>query len=191
MGDKVKLVTAVPFDLAQQLTKTKRIQGYNALGQINPMLIQQVKNELAKKIGYENIPIACLSKVEHKDSTIRTIGNQINKYFPVKAGDYVILELMMEEDSILSMEYSTLLELSEEIEDADGDEDEIEYILGKVEDELRVGVAEELDTAISFISFLDLEKCEFFATLNAAFKADKLQLEGVERVEIRKLSVFE
>lgn len=190
MNETVRLITVVPMNLAQQLTKTKRIQNYNAIGQINEKLIDCIKQELCDKVGYENTPIACLSKVEHKESTIKNVGSKINMYLPVKAADSVILELKMPKDSILSMEYQELLELSEQLDDAEGDEDEITYILDELRDNLRVGVDESLDTAISFISFVELEKCQFFATLNAAFKANNFELAGIEKVELRQLSTF-
>lgn len=190
MNEMVRLITVIPMNLAQQLTKTKRIQNYNAIGQINEKLIEGIKHELCERVGYENTPIACLSKVGHKESTIKNVGNKINMYLPIKAGDSVILELKMPEDSILSIEYKELLELSEQLDDAEDDEFEIGYILDELKDSLRVGVAEDFDTAISFISFVELEKCQFFATLNAAFKTNNFELAGVEKVELRQLSTF-
>lgn len=190
MNDTVQLVTAVPIELALQLTKTKRIKDYNALGQVHPKAIQRIKANLGKKVGYENLPIACLSKVECVDSTIKNIGENINHYLPVKAHNSVILQLKMPKDSILSMEYNDLLEFSNDLADADGDPDEEEFILGMIDDALQPGVASDLKTAISFIAFLDLERCQFFATLNSAFKAEKLELEGIEQIDLRKLSTF-
>lgn len=190
MDNTVQLVTAVPIELALQLTKTKRIQDYNVLGQIHPKAIKRIKENLGKKVGYENLPIACLSKVECVDSTIKSVGESINHYLPVKAHNSVILQLKMPKDSMLSMEYNDLLEYSNDLADADGDPEEEEFILGLIDDALQQGVASDLKTAISFIAFLDLEKCQFFATLNSAFRAEKLELEGVEQIDLRKLSTF-
>lgn len=188
MNETVRMVTAVPQKLAQQLTKSKRITNYNTLPQVDERVMECIRTELAEKVGYENSPIACLSKLNHIETSLKTAGTNISYYIPVKAEDSVIFELKMPKDCVISIEYKSLLEYSKRIKESDIFDEEL--ILDDLKEELQLGLADELEDAISFIPFIELEKCQFFALLTSAFNTSRFDLEGVEKVDLRKLTSF-
>ena len=70
----VRMVTAIPKALAMELREKKRIINFNTLPQLHPKLIDSIKKYFEEVVGYHDSPIACLSRVGHKDSTIKSPG---------------------------------------------------------------------------------------------------------------------
>lgn len=189
MNKTVRMVTAVPQDLAQQLVKNKRITNYNTLPQLNADVLEGIRSYLGEYVGYENAPIACLSKVHKQEADLKAAGTTLPQYIPVNARNSIIFELSMPEDCIVSIEYKKLLDYSSQMNNA-VDQFEKDMILEDLHADLQVGLAGELEDAISFIPFIELEKCQFFAILNSAFETNRINIPGLEQVDLRELSSF-
>ena len=186
----VRMVTAIPKALAMELREKKRIINFNTLPQLHPKLIDSIKKYFEEVVGYHDSPIACLSRVGHKDSTIKSIGASVCDFIPVKANDSVVLELNMPEDCIVSIGYEDLLNFSRDLTDCNGDRvaenDTLAYFLNF----LSVGLGDGCSDTISFVPFIEMEKCQFFAILDKSFGLADFSLRGVEKVSLHELNTF-
>lgn len=186
----VRMVTAIPRDIALKLRENERIVDYNTLPQLHPKLIESIRDYFESRVGYRNSPIACLSRVSHKDSTIQNVGTSVCDFIPVKANDSVILELKMPEDCIVSIDYGNLLRFSSELTECKGDTVAEHDVMSYFEDYLQVGLGEDTGDTISFIPFIEMEKCQFFAILNSSFDMTDFDLPGIQQINLRELNSF-
>ena len=172
----VRMVTAIPKALAMELREKKRIINFNTLPQLHPKLIDSIKKYF--------------EEVGHKDSTIKSIGASVCDFIPVKANDSVVLELNMPEDCIVSIGYEDLLNFSRDLTDCNGDRvaenDTLAYFLNF----LSVGLGDGCSDTISFVPFIEMEKCQFFAILDNSFGMADFSLPGVEKVSLHELNTF-
>lgn len=188
--ETVKMITTVPLELAEQLANHKRVIGYNTLPQVTPKVINVIKDFFRVNIGYEDSPIACLSKVHQRDVSIRESADVLKNFIPTKAQETIMFELKMPADSVVSIEFQDLLAYTEELEDALDDED-AEFIASELKSALVIGSPDQLNNAISFIPFLDFKRCDYFATLDSSFKSSEINLEGIQKIDLRELRRFD
>lgn len=186
----VRMITAIPRELAMQLKDKKRIKDYNTLPQLHARLVAAIKEHFMETVGYDNSPIACLSKTKHRAVSLREAGADVVHYIPVRANDSVILELKMPEDCIVSAEYSRLLDCSKDLAACNGDVVAENDVIELFMDELQTGIGEDLVDAISFIPFIELEKCQFFAILDKAFSVSDFELPGIQKIDLHELNSF-
>jgi hypothetical protein len=193
-GDKVdngvRLVTVIDLKKSQELAKNKILKDCNPMNQLAPDFLRCVKKRVYDDIGYNQNPIAAISKFNKKTATIRGIGEDVQKVLPVTANDSMILELVMPEDCLVSIGYNRALELSKEVLDATSEIGKT-YALETVLEELEVGANNDSDDVLVFIPFIKLENCQYFTLLNSAFQSRSVSLPGVQRVELKALDSFE
>lgn len=195
----IKMITAVPRDLAEILKQKRKLTDFNTLPQMHPALLAVIKEYFEKTIGYSNSPIACLSKVSSKSATIQSVGGNIKNYIPLRANDSIVFELQMPEDCIVSVEYTELLKFTEliasvirpdEFSSLDSlSQDTFEMVEG-FNYSLTPGIGDNLVDAITFIPCLELEKCNFFAVLNSAFETSNFEIPGIPKVVLHELQTF-
>jgi hypothetical protein len=185
------MLTVVPYEIANALKEKQRVKDYNTLPQINKNALEVIRKYICNEIGYNDLPMACLIKPKNPgDSSI-----DLAQYLPMKANESVLFFLEMPDDMIVSVEFKRLLEISEEMTEAGNDRSEVEYLSESLQQELQLGIQEDSDSEyvnyISFIPFLDYNKCKFYAAIGSSFTADKkLDLPGVGEVNLRELGYF-
>lgn len=189
MGDLVKMVTVVPVELAKDLQEKKRIKNYNALPQLNKTIIGAVREFMTENIGYDDLPIACLSinaKLENDN------GSDVAQILPSNSKNNVLFLLNMPKDMIVSIPYCDLLDASEEAESCNDDEDSLQFVAENFKDQLVLGAPDYADDeeVIEFIPFIDYERCKKYAKFNDNFEASEFELPGIERCSLAKLSAF-
>lgn len=188
MSKKIKMLTVVPASLATELAAKKKIKDFNTLPQLNPSILKIVRECMVERIGYDNLPMACLSSVSSKGNVD---GEEIFTYLPVNSKDSVLFQLEMPDDMCLSIAFPDLLELSNDANMADlSDELEVELLQEKVRDSMVLGFDENMEDPISFIPFLAFDRCKFYAKLDGDFKTTDLQLSGLIETNLRELSSF-
>lgn len=188
MGN-VTMLTVVPIQLAQQLAEKKRVKDFNNFPQINMDVLQAIRTYMTEHVGYDDLPMACLSQSK-VDLSAENVGESIGTYLPVNSKESVLFQLEMPEDMIVSVKFSDLLEASNEANDAVGKED-LELTLDMLTDNLSLGVLpDETEEQIFFIPFLDSERCKFYASFNKNFDTNELKLPGIEQVNLRQLQSF-
>lgn len=68
-----------------------------------------IKEIMAQRVGYENLPMACLSGIPN---STEVSGESVLSVLPMNSRNSVIFQLEMPEDMILSISFSTLLDIS-------------------------------------------------------------------------------
>lgn len=188
--NKISVITAVSMEQAIELQKKGRIGDFNTLPQVNKLALKIVKDFVVEQVGYEELPIACLCTIKTiKDGSIR--GDEIMQYLPINGKDSVIFQLEMPEDMIVSVKYSDFLRISEDM-DCTNDNLDLEFASDELKDILFVGFKiDDSERYLSFIPFLDYDKCKFFAVLNKDFTTDtNIKFDNIEQVSLSRLTSF-
>ena len=183
--NKVKMLTVVPTTLAVQLMQKKRITDYNTLPQINKDVMRVIKEIMAQRVGYENLPMACLSGIPN---STEVSGESVLSVLPMNSRNSVIFQLEMPEDMILSISFSTLLDISNEINDPQSSE--IDFLCQDLEDAMVLGFDSSLDDPVSFVPFLALDKCKCLVQITDEIKDEDLHMDAVTEVSLRALTSF-
>lgn len=188
MQKKIKMLTVVPENLARELAEKKRIKDYNTLPQLNKLVLQMIREYMIQKIGYPNLPMACLSNFKGLG---QLDGEDILAIIPVNAKDSVLFQLEMPTDMIVSTSFSALLSLSNEANDISPDDKlEVGFLNDQLEEILYLGYDETVEDQISFIPFLAVDRCKFYAKFDSNFKTEELNLAGLTETRIKELASF-
>ena len=185
---KVKMLTVVPMNLAHELVEKKKIKDYNTLPQLNGLILNMIKEFMIEKVGYPNLPMACLSNFKSKG---QVDGEDIFAVLPANTKNSVIFQLEMPDDMIVSANFSELLEISSEANDVSEDSDiELDFLRDKLYDVLYLGFDESSEEQVSFIPFLAADRCTFYAKFDENFQTDDLKLAGLTETRIKELTSF-
>lgn len=187
MKRTIKMLTAVPSNLAQQLVQTKRVCDYNTMPSLNSDVLQIIRKIMVERIGYNELPMACLSSVKHD----LTDFGDIFAYIPVNTKKSIIFQLEMPEDMLLTISLSVLLDISTDANSVDMNDSDVRSIIeDKLSDAIVLGYDESITDPISFIPFLAKDRCKFYARLEDNLNADYLRNEGLQETDFRQLTSF-
>ena len=187
---KSTMLTVVPKDKAVSLVQSGALVNFNNLPNLNDEVLSTIKDFFAEKVGYANLPLACLRQVKDSSGNLVLTKDFMN-YLPVNSKESVLFILEMPSDLIVSIDYSVLLDISAAMTDASGDSDAIQLFKEDLIDQLRLGVTESRDDMISFIPFLDKGRCKFFAAFNQNFEPDSsLDIPGMSKLSLHELTAF-
>ena len=183
----VTMLTIVPNKYAKDLKESGRINNFSTLPQIHPIAMEVIRNFVSENIGYDNLPLASLKCA----TTGSLAGVEFSEYLSVNSKDSVLFQLEIPEDMIVSINYDTLLRCSANMKHAT-DSFQLEMEKDLLESELTVGIADDSDGIISFIPFLDYDKCKFFARLDTNFKVERgSDLTKRSTIRLKELTSFE
>lgn len=185
---KVVMITAVPKKIAEDLSRKRRVVGYNTLPNVNARVLQSIREFMTEHVGYSDLPMACLSKPRTSIAQSSSAGVALSNYLPINSNDCIMFQLEMPDDLLVSVGYQELLMASSEVERA-GSEDEIDFLCEEFKEQLKLGVLAEEDQ-ISFIPFLDYERCKFYALLNPNFGTEDVKLPGLAKIDVREMTSF-
>jgi hypothetical protein len=189
MGE-IKLITVIPRDLAIQFIDVKRISNtLDTIPQVDKVLKNAIKECIKENIGYDNEPIAGLSRYNNTASELKVVGTSISSYIPTKPGS-TLWELHMPDDMVMSMPFTELLSYNQQIKEIDpSDQDMIDMIVEDFKSRIKLGYVEE-DDVISFIPFIDLKRCKFFALIDQSWSIGDFSVPGVEQVKLTNMHMF-
>lgn len=172
MEKSVKMVTVVPKKIVKGLTKdNNRIKSYSTLPQLTSEMIDVIQKFFAEKVGFDDLPIACLSRVHRKSVSLSNPEVNVPEYLPTKANESMLIEFSMPVDMIVSVDYDSVIDTSLELSSAE-DAGERELILEDFSEKLALGLgqySEDNAEVISFVPFIDLSRCTTFAILDENF----------------------
>lgn len=174
------VITAVSKQYVKQLTSQKqRIVKINTIPGIASEALQVIRDYYTENVGYDDIPIACLGRLNNKSVNLRSADSAVVEagVLPVRANDTMLLEIQLPYDMIVSVDLEAILCASREFSSAASDYDK-QCIAERLSDQLVVGIPSEDEggTAdmLSFIPFLDLTQCSHFAVLDNSFNKQDL-----------------
>ena len=183
----VKMVTAIPKGLAQEFRK-RGIVEHNTLPQLDSKFLDEIRQFMHENTGYEQYPVACLSRMHNNEVSIRGAVGGLADYIPVKAKESIIFELIAPEDTIVSIEYDAMLNANAAFSLAT-DKNDLSYVAEELHAVLKVGPVDAADT-ISFVPGLLLSRCKYFTILDSEFRAGEFEFPGVEQVNLQNLKSF-
>lgn len=187
MGKKIKMLTVVPSSLATELVQKKKIADYNTLPQVNELVLRLIKEYMSNRVGYSNLPMACLSSVRANGVD----GEDIFSYLPLNSKDSVIFQLEMPDDMLVSIQFKDLLSISTSASAVSADNEiELEYLRDLLESYLVLGFDGSMEDPISFIPFLAFDRCQLYVKLDEDFKMQDLKLSGLPEKDLRELTSF-
>lgn len=159
------MLTIVPSKYARDFKEKKRISNFSTLPQIHPKAMEVIRDFVKENVGYDDLPLASLKCAV----TGSLDGVDLQEYLSMNALDSVLFQLEIPEDMIVSIDFNLLLEHSKNMKNSF---DEFQILMEQeiLMEDLFVGIADDADGIISFIPFLDFDKCKFFAKLDRNFK---------------------
>lgn len=184
----ITMLTIVPYKYAKDFKEKGRISDFSTLPQIHEKTMQVIRDFIEENVGYDNLPLASLRCVK----TGSLEGVDFEEYLTANSNESVLFQLEIPEDMIVSVDYDVLLECSNDMFHAI-DEMDLDFSADTLRCNLTLGIeGDESDGIISFIPFLDYDKCKFFAKLSKDFKAEGNMLEdGKTQIRLKTLSSFE
>lgn len=182
----ITMLTVVPTSLAMDLCKKKRVRDYNTLPQLHPAIVDAVREFMTNNVGYSELPMACLDIRPSDGDT----GADVFSYIPTNSKENVLFQLEMPDDMIVSVDYQTLLNASNDAKEMESIPGELDLIKEELQDNLIIGELPTSKEVISFIPFLEYSRCKLYARFNNNFEPVELDLPGLEKMPLAKLSAF-
>ena len=183
----ITMLTIVPYKYARDFKEKGRISDFSTLPQIHEKTMQVIRDFIEENVGYDNLPLASLRCVK----TGSLEGVDFEEYLNANSNESVLFQLEIPEDMIVSIDYDVLLECSNDMFHA-MDEMDLDFSEETLRSNLILGINDDSDGIISFIPFLDYDKCKFFAKLSKDFKAEKNMLkDSSKQIRLKTLSSFE
>lgn len=191
MSDTIKMVVVLSFDQAQQFGKSQQIKGLDTIPHVDKRIKAAIQQEIVDRIGFDNSPIACLSRFNGEEGELRNIGSDAARYLPTGKGDKVLLEIHTPQDMILTASYSAMMECSALLSGAT-DEVEVDIYLNYFINQLKLGdYDEDEEDVVAFTPYIALTRCKYFALLDKDWQAKDFSLPGVEQVKLNNMQMFD
>lgn len=180
------MLTIVPNRYVHDFKEKGRISNFNTLPQLHPKAMEVIRDFVKENVGYDNLPLASLKCA----MTGSLDGVDLQEYLSINAHDSVLFQLEVPEDMIVSVDYDTLLQYSENMKNS---MDDFQMLMEQemLTEELFVGIANDSEGMISFIPFLDYDRCKFFARLDKNFKIHAQHGESAKNIiHLKALTSF-
>lgn len=188
----VKILVVMTKKETEDFLAKKRLKGVDTMPHIDMKVKETIRKYISENIGYDDLPIAGLSKHNGVPSELRVVGASLNEYIPLdpKGAGAVLYELHVPRDLVVSIAYDKLLEYSNLIAATEDDFIKDLY-LEEFYDLLQLGYVEDgADEMISFLPFIDMNRCKFFASLTPSWDIDDVNIPGAERVKLNTMNLF-
>lgn len=181
-----RLLTAISIDDAVQLVEKNNIN-YSELNQnLDKELVGNIQEFIRDNTGFETGFIACVQKIEGANVNLEEHYDEIANYFQVATGT-IVLEMKVDEDLEISMKFEDLLEFNKRFKNAD---DKIKNFLKKeLHDSLIVGEIENEEDVVTFLPFVDINKCTYFIMLTEDWEAGNFELGNVPQIKLKRLDI--
>lgn len=188
MAKQIQLIAVIPKTRLKDFVDRKKLESLDSMPMIDPRAKSVIQNFIQNYTGYDKLPIACLSRFNGNPGSIEKIGTQVGQILTTSTGS-TLWELQMPDDMVVSINFSDLMTKSNEFSEATS-EDEIEMLTEDLEDLLVKGYLAD-DDVISFIPFLDYNRCKIAAVIDNSWGTQKLNLPGIEQVKLFNLNNFQ
>jgi len=183
----MRLLTAISKKEAYNLAKTGKSFNINHIPNISDKLIKAIGEYMEKNVGYKSVPTCCVSRIDGEEVSLEKNYEDLSDYIGV-AGGSVILELDVNADMCVSINFEDLLEFNSRVKDIEDDE-LVKYELEEFFDSISLGKIDGLDI-ITFIPFLDLNKGKCFMLLNEDWDCEDMKLGNLPQIKLEQMEGF-
>jgi len=173
----MNIVAVVPVSIAQQIITGQQPE-YNSIPNMGEKVISVIREFMIDNVGFENLPIACLTA----NSGITTLDDIVGTGIAYNYKDSVLFQLSIPDDMVVSARTDVLLEASNALEQ-DPDDSITQRLL---QQSLHVGEAPGSD--IYFIPFIDLTMCKFYSMPPGS--PETFTFKGIENRRVTELAIF-
>lgn len=187
MGKPIQLVAVIPKEYFDPFVQSKKLKDLDTMPQVNQKVKHYLKDFISDNVGFDESPIACLSKYNGQTSDLKKIGLSVSDILPTRAGSS-LWQLAMPEDMVVSIGFEDLLKFSSLMEETD-DPDELVLLGSEFKDNLVIGYSDS-DDAVSFIPFIELSKCKVYGFVDEKWNMDSRPVPGVEQIRLVNVDVF-
>ena len=184
----MRLLTAISKEEAYTLAKTGKSYGINHIPNISDTIIKAIGEYMERNVGYKCIPICCVSKIDDKEVSLVNNYEDLSDYICV-AGGCVILELEVNSDMCVSINFEDLLEFNSKLKGIE-DEELIQYELEEFFETLSLGKTDGTDV-MTFIPFLDIKRGRCFIMLDENWNCVDMKLGNIPQVKLTDMKGFE
>ena len=181
------MLTSLSHEEALILAKKGKCMNVDNMPQIMNDLLNEVAIFMKNNVGYESIPVCCISKIGSGTVSIAKNNEDIDDYLEVGAGS-ILLELNIKEDMCVSIEFTKLLEFNSQYKNCL--DYEREFILEEFYTNLMIGKIDGNDV-ITFVPFLDIKTARWFMMLNEDWDTESTKLGNVPEYKVNKMLAFE
>lgn len=180
-----EIVTIIPSKLAKDFGEHKKIENFHNMPQIPMIVMGWIKEFMENNVGYANLPMAGISGLHSSDS------EDILHVIPGKPDESILLQLEVPEDMIVPVAYSKLLDYAEKVNAAGTNNSvALEILHDQFLEELECGDVDDSGEVISFIPFLDFNKCTCYALLNENFQIGDFKIDGLPQKSLNQIASF-
>ena len=188
MGQKlIQVITVIPKEIAERLREEKRVEGLDTIPHIASEVKRVVQEFIRDNVGYDKTPIAALSKLDGMPGELEKVGLKAKYVIPTLPGT-TLWQLSMPEDMVVSVSYKDLLFFSNEFKKV-GDEEEKQILSDEFKERLSVGYLDD-DDVMSFIPFIDLNRCSLMAFIDRSWGIGEFSVPGVKEIKLVNLDMF-
>ena len=173
----INIVAVVPVSIAQQII-TGQQPAYNSIPNLGEHVISIVRDYMIENVGFENLPIACLTA----NSGITTLDDIVGTGNAYNYKNSVLFQLSIPDDMVVSARTNMLLEAANSLRQDPNDSIAVRLL----QSSLHVGESAGAD--IYFIPFIDLSMCKFYSMPPGSQESFKFN--GIENRKITELAIF-
>jgi hypothetical protein len=188
MTKLIKIMTALTKEQTESFIIKKKIEGFDNMPHIHSRIKDAIRTYMQDNVGYDQVPLAALSRYNNSAGEILNVKTAVSDYIPTLAGS-VLFELHMPEDMIVSVGAEDLITYTNLIKDSNNDE-LIEIYMEEFKDHINLGYLTGEADIVSFIPFIDLNRCKFFAHIDRSWNISELDIPGVEQLRLANMSMF-
>ena len=187
---RMNVLAVIPSEHFRSFVDKKKLENLDLLTSLSLNLKKAISVYLERNCGVSvGIPLPTLSKYLGKDLTLDVVGKRIGAVFPVMRGT-TIWQLVVPDDLVASIPYSTLMEYNERFMVAEGDA--LELLTEVFQEELTLGNIDKLDDedddVVSFIPCIGLDNCKKVVTVESRWDE---QIATIPGLQTTKLAVFD
>lgn len=193
MAKRIPVVVSLDAKAVEELKQKGKITSCNNFVDTPPGIVNAITSYMVENIGFDSGPIFCVTKFDGETATLRssefgenTLTDIVDLF--VSGANNVIIEFLVDADSLASMDFDEFVDLCEQYKDLPDADD---FIPSMVIDSLSVGSNIDDATVISFLSSLQLCDCTRYFRINDDLQVDTKELfTNAEEVKVDKLTKF-
>jgi hypothetical protein len=189
MAKIIKIMTSLDKEQTQSLRSHKKLEGFDNMQHIHHRIKDAIRQFMRDNVGYDKVPIAALSRYNNDSGEISKVQHNIREHIPTLAG-YVLFELHMPEDMIISVSAENLIIYTEILQNS-GNESLNDIYMEEFKDCMHLGYpTDKGEDIVSFIPFIDASRCKFFAHIDRSWNISELDMPGMEQIHLANMSMF-